>query len=179
MRHRRNALDPDQQNAAAQALVTSVAQLSEWQSAQHIATYLAADGEIDPHPLTAIAQQLGKTLYLPIITDNDSLEFARWQTNVTLSKNRYNIPEPPAAAIRCPVRELDIIFLPLVGWDIRGGRLGMGGGFYDRALAGVSGPLLVGLAHENQRAEDIPRDNWDVSLDYVATDVALYQRQAK
>jgi 5-formyltetrahydrofolate cyclo-ligase len=66
-----------------------------------------------------------------------------------------------------------------VGWDGHGGRLGMGGGFYDRTLSGISGPLLVGLAHENQQVDEIPLENWDIALDYVATDVGLYACQQK
>ena len=97
----------------------------------------------------------------------------------SLLNNRYNIPEPPASAPRCAVAELHIIFLPLVGWDLHGGRLGMGGGFYDRTLSGISGPLLVGLAHDSQRVEEVPQESWDIRLDYIATDAALYRRQGK
>ena len=64
-----------------------------------------------------------------------------------------------------------------MGWDGHGGRLGMGGGFYDRTLSGISGPLLVGLAHENQHVDEIPLENWDIALDYVATDVGLHRCQ--
>ena len=74
---------------------------------------------------------------------------------------------------------LDIVFLPVVGWDRRGGRLGMGGGYYDRTLANISGPLLVGLAHDGQQVDDIPRESWDVALDYVATDTDLYSSTIK
>jgi 5-formyltetrahydrofolate cyclo-ligase len=66
-----------------------------------------------------------------------------------------------------------------VGWDLYGGRLGMGGGFYDRTLSGISGPLLVGLAHDSQRVEEVPQESWDIRLDYIATDAALYRRQGK
>ena len=55
----------------------------------------------------------------------------------------------------------------------------MGGGFYDRTLSGISGPLLVGLAHENQRVDEIPLERWDVALDYVATDVGLHTCQQR
>ena len=85
--------------------------------------------------------------------------------------------EPPPAAARRSANELDIIFLPLVGWDEFGNRLGMGGGFYDRTLAGVRQPLLVGLAHDCQRAERVPREAWDISMDFVATGSALVRCQ--
>jgi 5-formyltetrahydrofolate cyclo-ligase len=67
----------------------------------------------------------------------------------------------------------------VVGWDLFCNRLGMGSGFYDRTLSGARGPLLVGLAHECQRVEKIPRESWDIGMDYIATDTALYRRRGK
>jgi 5-formyltetrahydrofolate cyclo-ligase len=179
LRLRRRALSPSAQDAAAQAVTLSVKDLPDWASAQRIALYLAADGEIDTRPLENIARSSGKKLFLPVITEGDSLEFAHWEVDDLLSNNRYNIPQPPATATRSAVSKLDIIFLPLVAWDLYGGRLGMGGGFYDRTLSGISGPLLVGLAHDNQQVEDVPQERWDIALDYIATDAALYRRQER
>ena len=179
LRQRRNALSAPQQLTAANTLVDSVLKLPTWTGAKHIAMYLANDGEIDTEPLNTIARSLGKQLYLPKITDSDTLEFARWETGAQLRENRYNIPEPPSTAQQCPVSQLDIVFLPLVGWDRFGCRLGMGGGFYDRALANIVGPLLVGLAHECQQAENIPQESWDLVVEFIATDAALYRRREK
>jgi 5-formyltetrahydrofolate cyclo-ligase len=177
LRQRRRTLSPSAQLAAAQAVLGSIRKLPTWTSARRVALYLAADGEVDTRPLEQQARELGKLLFLPAINEDNSLRFLSWHADETLSTNRYNIPEPPATATCCPAVELDIIFLPLVGWDLRGRRLGMGGGFYDRTLSGVVAPLLVGLAHENQQVEDIPQDSWDVVLDYIATDTALYRSQ--
>jgi 5-formyltetrahydrofolate cyclo-ligase len=175
----RRTLSPTAQHAAAQALIDAVIDLPNWASAQRIALYLSANGEIDTTPLEKMARDQGKQLFLPAVNDDNSLSFAHWHADDTLANNRYKIPEPPASALRCSVAELHIIFLPLVGWDLHGGRLGMGGGFYDRTLSGISGPLLVGLAHDNQRVEEVPQENWDIRLDYIATDAALYRRQEK
>ena len=65
--------------------------------------------------------------------------------------------------------------MPLVAWDLQGGRLGMGSGFYDRALAGVSGPLLVGLAHAMQQVSCVPSEAWDIAMDFVVTDNAMHR----
>jgi 5-formyltetrahydrofolate cyclo-ligase len=173
LRQRRNSLSPDQQADAAQALSQSVLGLSHWAAALRIALYLASDGEIGTSVLANIARSEGKQLFLPVLTSDSGLAFARWETDMTLCVNRYNIPEPPVGAERCPAAELDMIFLPVVGWDMHGGRLGMGGGYYDRALADIVGPVLVGLAHAGQQVEQIPRESWDIVLDYVATDAGL------
>ena len=179
LRQRRNSLSAPQQLTAAKTLINSVTKLPTWTDAKHIAVYLANDGEIDTKPLNAIARSQGKQLYLPKITDSDNLAFAHWETSAELRKNRYNIPEPPLTAQLCPVSQLDIVFLPLVGWDLFGCRLGMGGGFYDRALANIARPLLVGLAHECQQVENIPQESWDLVVEFIATDAALHRCREK
>jgi 5-formyltetrahydrofolate cyclo-ligase len=177
LRRQRRALSDAEQQAAAEAAVDHVGTLPHWQQAERVALYLSADSELDTGPLSALSRTQGKSLYLPVIREDDSLEFALWASDESLVVNRYGIPEPPPAAARHSANELDIIFLPLVGWDEFGNRLGMGGGFYDRTLAGVRQPLLVGLAHDCQRAERVPREAWDISMDFVATGSTLVRCQ--
>jgi len=177
LRQRRRSLSPSAQRGAAQSLLHSISELPTWTQARRIALYLAADGEIDTRPLEQHARSLGKQLFLPAINADNSLRFLSWQADDTLYTNRYNIPEPPATATCCPAAELDIIFLPLVGWDLHGRRLGMGGGFYDRTLSGIAAPLRVGLAYDIQQTEAVPQDSWDIVLDFIATDTALYRCQ--
>jgi len=177
LRLRRQALSTEEQLAAAQAVTYFIATLQGWPEANRIALYLAADGEVDTTPLSDLARTMDKQLFLPVIQHDNSLSFAAWHRDDTLSTNRFGIPEPPATARRCPANDLDIVFLPVVGWDAQGGRLGMGGGFYDRTLSGISGPLLVGLAHTNQKVDHIPREKWDIPLNFIATDTALHRSQ--
>jgi 5-formyltetrahydrofolate cyclo-ligase len=182
LRRRRRELGVAAQRVAALAMVRQVVALPAWPGARRIALYLATDGEIDTTPLSDLARAQGKALFLPVIEAGDTLAFAAWPAGGPLLRNSYGIAEPAGGAARSPVTELDILFLPLVGWDRRGGRLGMGGGFYDRTLSAVAGraapgPLLVGLAHALQESERIPREAWDISLDFVATDTALYRCQ--
>lgn len=174
MRQQRQALDPPAQLRAASAVSSRVTQLPGWSAATRIALYLANDGEIDTSSMEAVCRNEGKQLFLPVIDESNELKFARWDSAVTLQTNRFGIPEPGADAERSSVSALDIVLLPLVAWDLHGGRLGMGGGYYDRALAGVDGPLLVGLAHALQQVARVPGDPWDISMDFVLTDAALH-----
>ncbi len=174
LRRRRKALSPAEQHAAALGLADRISRLPRWDSARTVALYLAADGEIDTAVIATLARDAGKEIFLPVIREDDSLGFARWARSAGLTRNRYNIPEPPASAIHREPDELDIILLPLVGWDRSGGRLGMGGGFYDRTLANVSGPTLVGCAHGVQEVAHLPLEAWDVRLAFVATESALH-----
>lgn len=177
LRQRRQTLSPPEQSAAAQAVARFAIELPQWSQARRIAVYLAADGEVDTSPLAVIARAQSRQLFLPVIQQDNSLTFAEWQSDCTLTTNRFGIPEPSALATRCPVAKLDILFLPLVGWDRLGGRLGMGGGFYDRTLSDDVRPLLVGVAHSCQEVDFIPRESWDIPLDFVATDTALHRCQ--
>lgn len=175
LRRRRQALSEPEQLTAANAAAENIRQMPGWADAERVALYLASDGEIDTAPLIALCLKLGSQVFLPVINSDDSLGFARWTGKAELHPNRYGIGEPPGDAPRCIADELDIVILPLVGWDRHGGRLGMGGGFYDRTLAGVSGPLLVGLAHSIQEVEYIPREDWDIPLNFVVTEKALHR----
>ncbi len=178
LRATRQALTSTEQQEAAINLSQTINHLPNWLPAQVIALYAPADGEIGTTPLEQLARSADKQIVLPVISLGNTLEFALWETNAPLRRNRYHIPEPDAAARRYAIDDIDIIFLPMVGWDRRGVRLGMGGGFYDRALQEVramqeNGPLLVGLAHACQELNEIPEEPFDVVLDYIATDAGL------
>jgi 5-formyltetrahydrofolate cyclo-ligase len=173
LRERRNALTADEQQSASRNAGHHAQSLPNWEHATRIALYLAADGELDPTHLAALCREQEKSLYLPVIRDDNSLAFALWRPEEKLKVNRYGIPEPPPDSDPLRADEMEIIFLPLVGWDERGNRLGMGGGFYDRTLDGATRPLLVGLAHDCQQVPALPRESWDISLDFVVTGSAL------
>jgi 5-formyltetrahydrofolate cyclo-ligase len=175
LRQRRRGLSPSAQINAAEKITASIIQLPPWAAARRIALYLANDGEINTLPLSDLCRGAGKQLFLPVIGEQDTLTFAAWDDDGELVANRFGILEPAPTSARCAASELDIIILPLVAWDRRGGRLGMGGGFYDRALAGVEGAALVGLAHALQEVPRVPRDNWDIPLDFVVTETALHR----
>lgn len=93
-----------------------------------------------------------------------------------MRRNRFGIPEPLGKAV-APQR-LDAVCVPLVGFDGRGRRLGMGGGFYDRTFAvnarkkrgNARGPRLIGLAHACQQVGRLPHEDWDVRLTGVVTE---------
>jgi len=163
-----------EQRRAALLLCRRLSKLPAFWRSQHIAAYWASDGEIDLQPLIATAWRAGKQIYLPVITGHRRMEFRRFQRGERLVSNRFGIAEPQASAEKVDVSELDLLIAPLVGFDRRGNRLGMGGGYYDRALQTVSRrlyrPQLIGAAHSCQQVDAIVPQPWDRSLQAVVTE---------
>ena len=177
LRARRHALGPQGQAAAATAVAGHFVQLPCWSQTRRIAVYIARDGEVDTLPLVALCRKQGMQVFLPVMGAQNTLSFARWDEDAQLIGNSHGIPEPAADALRLPVAQLDTLVLPLVGWDRYGGRLGMGGGYYDRTLAGCSTTTLVGLAHSVQELQRVPMEGWDIPLNFVVTENALHHCQ--
>lgn len=174
LRSARRNLTPAQQTAASEHLVQQLANQPYFFNAQSFAIYLAADGELNTQPLIELAWQLNKEVYLPRLNplNKGYLDFLRYEPTSQLATNRYNLKESVFSTEKLinPVN-LDIIFLPLVGFDKNNNRLGMGGGYYDRSLARLNSsyrkPKLIGLAHKCQQVEQLTPQSWDIPLDAV------------
>jgi len=181
MRRLRRALTSRQQKQASRALHRHVVRTALFRLSRRIAFTLARDGEIDPLPLLQTALKRGKACYLPVMNrlGEDRLSFRRWLPGQRLVKGAWGIPEPRLAKA-CAPRFLSLVLLPLVAFDARGNRLGMGKGFYDRSFAfkqraQASRPTLVGMAHECQRVEELEVASWDVPLAGIVTDQRWYR----
>jgi 5-formyltetrahydrofolate cyclo-ligase len=187
LRNARRALTPSEQRKAAQGVYRQLAQHPLFRRAKHISLYLPTDGEIDPRLLLRAAQRRGKATYLPVLSawPRTKMVFQRVRPGEKLLPNRFRILEPRTNVRRQrKVWALDLVLLPLVGFDDAGGRLGMGGGFYDRSLAYLTRrqhwrkPTLLGLAHECQKVERLVQASWDVPLAGTVTDKKWYIAQA-
>jgi len=183
LRARRRALAAPEQERAARALAARLKSARLFRVSARIAFYLPNDGEIDPGPLVECARDMNKTCFLPILSRlrHDRLWFAPYEPGTLLARNRFGIPEPVVPARHwVRAQELDLILLPLVAFDTRGNRLGMGGGFYDKSLAFLGTrerwrkPHLIGLAHEFQLVAKLEPFPWDVPLQAVVTNQSIH-----
>ena len=186
LRKARRALTPSEQRKAALGLYRQLAQQPLFRRAKHISLYLPTDGEIDPRLLLRAAQRRGKATYLPVLSawPRTKMVFQRVRPGEKLQPNRFRILEPRVnIGQQRNIWALDLVLLPLVGFDDVGGRLGMGGGFYDRSLAYLARrkswrkPTLLGLAHECQKVERLAQASWDVPLAGTVTDKQWYIAQ--
>ncbi|WP_460231016.1 5-formyltetrahydrofolate cyclo-ligase [Aurantivibrio plasticivorans] len=176
LRMQRRTLTTHQQLQAAIELDRLVSRQPVFLHARRIALYLANDGEIDPSLLWKRALGMDKQCFLPVLDPHHAgtLKFAPYDAESSLDNNRFGIPEPTTEPIA--TETLDIVFMPLVGFDHWGQRLGMGGGFYDRTFAFKADqaegekPLLIGLAHQCQEVDRLPVESWDIPLDGIISD---------
>jgi 5-formyltetrahydrofolate cyclo-ligase len=187
LRARRRAIPAAARIAAAERLAERLLALPMLPASGDVAGYWAMDGEIALHAFQ-LRLPPGLRWCLPVLAD-DGLRFARWRPGEPLAPNRFGIPEPAVAAdaLLEPGR-MAIVLVPLVGFDAHGRRLGMGGGWYDRAFAYRNGmvaanggrgdgagdarrpPWLVGTAFGAQQVEALAAEPWDVPLDAVCTE---------
>ncbi|QNM96628.1 5-formyltetrahydrofolate cyclo-ligase [Chitinimonas koreensis] len=180
LRRRRKALAPALREAA-EAMVARRAR--PWlRRGRRVAAYWALGAELSLAPLIELARRRGVRLYLPLVPRRGRrMRFAalddprgRWRCN------RYGIAEYHSPR-QLPANRLDVVFVPLVGFDADGGRLGQGGGYYDTTFAFRAGrqawkkPRLIGVGFECQRVERIPREPHDAPLDAVISETALYR----
>ena len=135
------------------------------------AIYHPLGTEFDPFPLAAVLRRGGCRIAFPVVVARDAaLVFRLESEEGQLPPDALGIPAPPPSSP--PVRP-DLVICPLVGFDPRGGRLGQGGGYYDRTLAGLraGGPVAaIGLAYAGQEVPRIPTGPFDQRLDGVLTE---------
>jgi 5-formyltetrahydrofolate cyclo-ligase len=138
---------------------------------------MAVNGEVDLDPIWQFSHEHGKTCYFPVLTKEKILCFLPATPSTPFKMNQYNIPEPDIDIGQAlSPKELDLIIMPLVAFDARCTRLGMGAGYYDRTLENKPTVPLFGVAYQFQRVDFIDPQPWDIPLDAVITQNAIYWR---
>jgi 5-formyltetrahydrofolate cyclo-ligase len=136
-----------------------------------VAGYWPMGTEIDPRPLLQGLRDRGVVIALPVALAPDApLAFRLWDAAVPLVPDCYGIAAPAADQ---PLLTPSIILVPLLAFDRHGGRLGQGGGHYDRTLAALraAGPVMaVGVAYAGQEQEALPTEAHDERLDGIVTE---------
>lgn len=179
MRAARTRLGAGERIAAAEGLAASLEQLPEFLVDDGVAGYWAVGGELPLHAAVARLRSRGQRYYLPVL-DGRLLHFAPLLPKSELRPNRHAIPEPVCAEHEfvAPDR-LDVVLVPLTAFDRSGGRLGMGGGYYDRSFAFLregarpARPLLVGIGYSFQEVAALSPQAHDLAMDFIATEKEL------
>lgn len=168
LRKRRRGLPAAVVEAAGAAVWAQLQMFAPYRSARAVIAYIADENEIATARVLEEVGASGRELYLPRAADG--VRLGRWRVGDPLIAGVGGIPEPieeVPAGLTCAALALT----PVVGWDRAGGRLGRGGGFYDRLFASLPGEVTrVGLAYEFQEIAELSREPWDISLHYVITE---------
>jgi 5-formyltetrahydrofolate cyclo-ligase len=195
LRARRASVSPAARVVAGKKLVRLALRHHLLDRRRRIGFYMPSKHEIDILPLLKTALRMGVTCYLPVVPRRALASAGRrtlWFTSLvgqakTLDSshpgwrdNRYGIAEYlPRGVRRVRAKQLDALFMPLLGFDSQGWRIGMGGGYYDASLAHLKRrlhwrrPHLIGVAFSVQEVARAPNDPWDVPLDGILTEQAF------
>ena len=177
IRAERRALTLPERAAAERAIAARIRSLDVFRRARRIAVFLAFDGEPSLRMLVDSALRAGKRVYAPIIT-RKAMTFAELDLRARLGTNFFGILEPDRAKPIDP-RRLDLVLTPLVAFDDRGVRIGVGRGYYDRCFRFLRArstwhrPKLLGVAFELQHVATIAPEPWDVPLWGAVTEVKM------
>ncbi len=152
----------------------AIMQLPEWASVRCLASYLPVTHEFDPCAIDSAARSRGMSVVYPRIIGPGLLEFRHWAPGEALESVQYGLRQPSEGAGQCLPADIDMVLVPLVGWDMQGGRLGYGGGYYDRVLPTLQA-VTIGLGFECQKVAVLPRESHDRSLALLASEKKLYR----
>ena len=154
----------------------ALAPLALWRSCPIVAGYEPLEAEIDPGPLLRRLAAAGARIVLPVVVARGApLKFRESVATGELTPDSAGIPAPPPTA---PEAVPDLIITPLLAFDRAGGRLGQGGGYYDRTLRSLRSrrPVLaVGLAYAGQEVARLPMGPHDQTLDAILTEMAYIE----
>ncbi|VAW47820.1 5-formyltetrahydrofolate cyclo-ligase [hydrothermal vent metagenome] len=155
------------------------------QKTLNIAFFLAQDGEMPTaQAIEMLWQSMPHTLFLPVLKstpdDDGVMMFAEYTPDTPMKANQFGILEPSLKESDLLSGEkLDLVLTPLVGFDSKGNRMGMGGGYYDRTFqfkqqsSKICPPLLIGWAHNGQQVAQLPVNPWDIPLNGVITEMGF------
>ena len=176
---RRRSVTPGEREHAARLVAANVQRFLKPMAGWRVAAYAALASELDSAPLLELLLRRDCEVFLPRIDRPRSARGMRFiPMQGALRRNRLGIDEPQGVR-SIGARWLDLVLLPLVGFDARGVRLGTGGGFYDRAFAfrrfrsGWHAPRLVGVGYAFQQVSHIDAAAHDVLMDAVITEKGI------
>lgn len=178
IRQKRKALHEDEVAKCSELVRRVVLEHEFLKQNRCIASYHSFSGEIDTVEINKALRLAGHHMALPVIHPEEKglMDFYSYEKPEDLILNRFKIPEPVVSAKNLvQPHNLEVVIVPLVGFNEKGERLGMGGGYYDRMLKKISCECLtLGLAYDFQLIPEIKSQPWDMPLDEVITPTKHY-----
>jgi 5-formyltetrahydrofolate cyclo-ligase len=163
-------VSPETRAATAGQIRTQLKEQPFWKAATAVLFFAPLPDEVDVWPLLESALAAGKIATLPRFepASNDYLACHVQHPQTEVGPGQFGIREPKTGCPEIPLERLGLILVPGVAFDLRGGRLGRGRGFYDRLLAKFHG-IKCGVAWGEQIVKEVPTGTLDVRMDFVLT----------
>ena len=163
-------ISPHDRETASAKIRTQLKAHPLWARSRNILFFAPLPQEIDLWPLLPEALAAGKSAFLPRYHPESESYVAAEIGNPESEcvPGRFGIREPSPAYPEAPLKHLDLILVPALGFDKLGGRLGRGRGFYDRLLAQAPG-VKCGVGYDRQLLEEVPVDAHDIRMNYILT----------
>ncbi len=172
----RDGLGKERRDLLSAQIVGRILDSPEYKTAKTIMIYRAVRGEVRLDELERAALSDGKRLAYPLcVGDGEMVALAPREDNAW-KKGAFGIEEPlPEKSTSVDAEEIDLVLCPCAAFDENGGRIGMGGGYYDRFLPRCRKDACVAaVAFEVQKAEHISPNPWDFPMDIVFTESGAY-----
>jgi len=154
-----------------EGIFKNIMTLPEFLEAQNVMLYYSMDREPGTHRLAEYALANGKTVAFPYCYIGGVMEARVVQKLSDLTPQMLGIPAPSKSAMLIEPCDIDMIVVPALTYDKGGYRLGYGGGYYDRYLAGISA-FTAGLARERLVKDSLPREAHDIAVHCLVTEDA-------
>jgi 5-formyltetrahydrofolate cyclo-ligase len=165
-----NGLSKEQREEASARARNLLLQQAVWRRAGAVLFYAPLAREVDLAPLIDEALQSGKAAALPGFV-KETGTYQAYEISHPMrdcAPGKFGIIEPGTQCRPMPLKRLDLVLAPGLGFDVSGRRLGRGQGFYDRLLAGIAG-AKCGVAFDQQVVEQLPAAGHDVSMNFILT----------
>ena len=166
----RESLSPAEREAYSLRAAERIASLPEFMEASVVMLYRAVRGELNLDALPSLPEAAGKRFAWPRCLGPGEMAAmipAGWR------KSAFGIPEPAEGSETVAPEEIGLVICPGTAFDDRGGRLGMGAGYYDRFLPKCVNAVFVLAAFEAQRADEVPQEETDVPMDLIVTEETI------
>ncbi len=171
LRWLRRLIPRAERSLAARLTARKLLRLRRVQRARSIAVYLSIRDELATAPLIEGLLKADARVFAPCVGHDQKMVFVPLKQQRKFRTDALGMQTPLTRRPRYSARQLDLIVMPLVGFDLHGNRIGMGAGYYDRALQFtrvVKRPWLLGYAYRQQQTEPLAAESWDVKLDAIA-----------
>lgn len=171
---KRRALPSEEIEQKSQKIKQNLFEVSVFKKANVILFYIAKSEEVQTWHMIEDSLEVGKRIAVPVVdlAKKEIIAFEITNPKVTLRTGPFGIREPvEVERYLLPTKKIELVVIPGVAFDAQGGRIGFGGGFYDRFLKNISSRVsLIALAFECQVLVQVPCEEHDVAMNYIVTE---------